>query len=259
MDEVWIKSEHVLCTIRYYEDSKLLLMNPDFTKTQPYLLQVTGETVKNYSYFIENACEDIDEATLNREEELCAKLLAQKLKLRAETVGSHFVKPPKNVTHIHLFFEIATATTFDNDRIYVCYYIDLPKNYTCEDQSALTGTTQASDRHFGFNFEMTLQCHDTGERTESPYVYFEVVSKDTWSRFRTEGLAYQCLPVSRAGHFEFRLNCVRICPEGVTGELRRFFIGDCGAHSDISWVGAPRAHEVSRVTFVVFFRIIVVF
>lgn len=148
---------------------------------------------------------------------------------------------------VHLFFEIAKASNFENDNIYIRYLIDLPEDFLCEDTTTLTGTTQTSrtsPNHFGFCFEVVLQVEKDDFVQRLPYIYFEVISKDTWSRFRTEGLAYQCLPVFKSGYCEFQLSCVRICPEGTSGELRRFFIGDCGCYNDITWVGLPKDYEV---------------
>lgn len=74
MDDVWIKNEHVLCTIRYERERQILLINPDFSKTNPYLLQVNVETLKTYQYFIENASVEIDEINLMKEDELMQKV-----------------------------------------------------------------------------------------------------------------------------------------------------------------------------------------
>lgn len=74
MDDIWIKAEHVLCTIRYDPHRKLLLLNPDFSKTKPYLLQANVDVTKNYFYFIENASEEIDLASFLKEQELCEKV-----------------------------------------------------------------------------------------------------------------------------------------------------------------------------------------
>lgn len=178
-------------------------------------------------------------------------MLAEKARLHSEIIGDHFEQPLANTIVIHLFFELSSARNFENPNIYIRYLIDLPENFTCEDQSVLTGTTQTSKNsphHFGFCFDVTLQIKENFDDFQThqrlPYIYFEVISKDTWSRFRTEGLAYQCLPVFKAGYWEFQLNCVRICPRGIIGELRRFFIGDCGSCADISWIGLPIHHEV---------------
>lgn len=79
MYDVWIKNEHVLCTIRYERERKMLLINPDFSKTKPYLLQVNAETLKTYQYFIENASAEIDETSLAKEDELLQKVINIKL------------------------------------------------------------------------------------------------------------------------------------------------------------------------------------
>lgn len=262
VDDVWIKNEHVLCTINYDSKRKILYMNPDFS-TKPYLLEINNaDTTKTYQYSIESACDVIDEKLLRKEEELTkkviiikkafifqffVKLIAEKLKQRREIVGDYFEKPQK--TTIHLFFEIVTAHNFENNNIYIHYYIDLPTNYTCIETSTLTGTTPTSKTtpyHFNFCFDVILQreINVDFDRQRLPYIYFEVVSKDTWSRFRTEGLAYQCLPLFKSGRSEFQLSCIRIRPEGTSGELRRFFIGDCGCYSDVNWVGLPRDYDV---------------
>lgn len=164
-------------------------------------------------------------------------------------MGDKFEIPTKH--SFILFLEIAKARHFENDNIYIRYVLDLPENWCSNDASDLTGTTQSchvttenQSVNFGFTFELTLQLRDEQDSLKCPYIYFEVISKDTWSRFRTEGLAYQCLPVFKPGCWEFKLHCVRICPEGAAGALRRFFIGDCGAYGDVSWVGLPKDHEV---------------
>lgn len=77
----------------------------------------------------------------------------------------------------------------------------------------------------------------------APYIYFEVISKDTFDRFRTEGITYTRLPVY-AGLFDFRLNCLRILPNNLSSNLRRFFIGDYMNYDDVTWFGLPKEHEV---------------
>lgn len=174
--------------------------------------------------------------------------MGEKIKKRAEIVGERFESPSKSV--VYLFFEIAHARYFENDHIYIRYLIDLPKNYKCADLSSLTGTTPTSKttpNHFGFCFDVRLEGDTVDFNNRPPYIYFEVVSKDTWNRFRCEGLSYQCLPVHSSGHYEFQLNCVRISPVGVAAGLRRFFIGDCGGYADITWVGLPKDYDVSSV------------
>lgn len=70
---MWIKNEHVLCTIRYDCERNILWMNPDFSATKPYSLTV--DATKIYYYRIENACESLDGDLLQKEEELALKVI----------------------------------------------------------------------------------------------------------------------------------------------------------------------------------------
>lgn len=85
-----------------------------------------------------------------------------------------------------------------------------------------------------------------------PYIYFEVVSRGSWDRYRCEGLTYHCLPIAKPGSYKYSLPCFRLS-DGVKGELRRFFIGDCSNYNDITWVGLPKSIEVSKTFFFVHF------
>lgn len=86
------------------------------------------------------------------------------------------------------------------------------------------------------------------EPLNSPYIYFEVVSKDTWSRYRTEGLTYKALPILQPGVHVYDLQCLRVTTGKPSGELRRFFIGDCSSYNDITWTGIPRDLQVTLAT-----------
>jgi Meckel syndrome type 1 protein len=167
-----------------------------------------------------------------------------------------FVLPPKNKLQVNLFFEILWAKQFEYDTIYVQYFIDLPSDWSCEDDSQLQGITQTchtkgeeSLAHFGHVFDVVLDYNieelDKRGIPKSPYVYFEIISKDNWSRYRTEGLTYKNLPVAKPGNYRFELQCFRLIPESISGQLRRFFIGDCSSYSDITWIGLPKDYEGS--------------
>lgn len=77
-----------------------------------------------------------------------------------------------------------------------------------------------------------------------PYIYLEVVSRDSWNRFRSEGFTFKALPVFQPGRHDFQLACVRIRPGNLTGNLRRFFIGDFMSCGDFNWFGLPKDHQV---------------
>lgn len=171
----------------------------------------------------------------------------------------NFVLPPVNKLQVNLFFEILWAKEFEYDTIYVQYFIDLPSDWSCVDQSQLQGVTQTchiqsedSLAHFGHVFDVILEYNIEnleGQKVpKCPYIYFEVISKDTWNRYRTEGLTYKNLPVSKPGNYNFNLQCFRLTPSNISGQLRRFFIGDCSNYSDITWIGVPKNYEVSELS-----------
>lgn len=81
------------------------------------------------------------------------------------------------------------------------------------------------------------------ELSQAPYIYFEVISKDSWNRYRSEGVAYQHLSVTRAGSFDYSLQCVRLYSQKPLQNLKRFFVGDYSSYDDLTWFGIPRNHQ----------------
>ncbi|KAJ8956381.1 hypothetical protein NQ318_015119 [Aromia moschata] len=257
VENIWIKNEHPLCRIKFDKTSRVLHMYPDFTTTQPYYLKVQGETMKHFYYFIEHCSETIPENLELTEKDLIKKLTDCKISLRRQVVGDHFQLPPKNKLYVYLFFEILSAKNFEYSDVYVQYTIDLPEHWSCQNGEALRGRTQtchgiAEDGlvHFGYCFDVVLEydiqsLQETGI-PKTPYIYFEIISKTTWDRYRTEGLTYRNLPVSKPGCYLHTLSCFRYL-NGTQGNLRRFFIGDCSNYKDVRWIGLPNEYEAGEI------------
>lgn len=143
------------------------------------------------------------------------------------------------------------------------------------DQSTLKGRTQCchikNDReiaYFGFPFETILiydieKIKEAGNMFKSyniyiylqllfeisetftvPHIYFEIISKDSWDRYRNEGISYKNLPISQPGSYLFELHCLRVLPQNLSGNLKRFFIGDYKCYDDITWIARPKDHDV---------------
>lgn len=74
---------------------------------------------------------------------------------------------------------------------------------------------------------------------KNPCIYFQIISKSSWERYRTEGIAYQYLPISRPNCYLYDLSCYRFDPGECSGKLRRYFIGDAYNYRDVRWVGLP--------------------
>lgn len=73
MENVWIKNEQLLCSIKFDNNSQVLSVYPDFTTTKPYYIKVGSETIRYFFYFIEN-CSEISEELALKEQEIIKKV-----------------------------------------------------------------------------------------------------------------------------------------------------------------------------------------
>ncbi|KAF5281360.1 hypothetical protein FQR65_LT14758 [Abscondita terminalis] len=246
----------LLCTIVYDDTRHLFTIFPDFTQSEPYSLQIETDTKKIFQYYIEDASEQMPLEVQLKETEILNKITSHQLKVRSKKAGTDFEIPSKNTLNFYLFCEILCCRNFEYNDIYVQYLIDLPEHWSCPDVSCLKGCTFTSHSstsdglsYFGFPFELHLECNlfelAEDEIARQPCMYLEVVSKDTWHRFRSEGVAYTLLPISQSGVHNYELRCVRTCPTGTKGNLRRFFVGDY-TNGNMNWAGVPEDHEARR-------------
>ncbi|KAK5638627.1 hypothetical protein RI129_012922 [Pyrocoelia pectoralis] len=243
-----------LCTIKYDSVQKVLTMLPDFTQSEPYYIHVEGDAKKIYEYRVDDVSEKIPIDSLLKENEILDRINLHQLKMKLDKGYREFEIPPKNKLSVYLFLEILSARNFECNTVYVQYFIDLPPHWNCKNSATLKGCTQTSSwlnnervAYFGLPLEICLE-YDfqeirEGEILKPPSIYFEVVSKDSWDRFRSEGLAYIILPVTQAGVYNYELRCLRICPDGITGNLRRCFIGDFSNYENIIWASISGANE----------------
>lgn len=257
-ENTWLKAEQILVTLKYNNKDKVLSICPDFSRTKPYELQISGDMDKTYHYYIENVSVTMSTEALIKESQILSKVAAYKQKFQVQNYFTTFDLPQKNILQVHLFVEILCAKNFEYDNIYVQYFIDLPNPWKCKTPQNLKGYTHASVTkgteslaHFGFPFDICLEYNLQNLREKAiprpPYIYFEVISKDTWNRFRTEGLTYKSLPISQPGIYEYDLPCFRICPKNPLLKMKRFFIGDYASYNDLSWVGLPKDYEGSVI------------
>lgn len=75
-------------------------------------------------------------------------------------------------------------------------------------------------------------------------IYFEIVSKDSWSRYRTEGYTYKILPINNLGLQKYTLQCLRLTDTTPFGKRQDFFIGGCSILDDITWLAIPNGSKV---------------
>ncbi|XP_023025425.2 Meckel syndrome, type 1 isoform X2 [Leptinotarsa decemlineata] len=258
IEDIWIKNEQVLCSIKFDRVYKVVSIYPDFTKSKPYSLKIQGERPKYVHYFIEQCSENFSETEEQKEKDIMKKVVETKQSLMRDIVGNIFFVPPKNKLYVFLFFEISTARNFENDDLYLHYRIELPKYWSCGNPQTLRGTTQTCHGikedglvHFGHNFDVLLEydIESLQEKSvpDTPYIYFEIISKGTWDRYRTEGLTYKNLPVSTPGCHSYSLSCFRFDTDGPSSRLRRFFIGDGYNYEDLRRIGPPQQENQMRI------------
>ncbi|CAH1113992.1 unnamed protein product [Psylliodes chrysocephalus] len=178
------------------------------------------------------------------------KISDKKISLTKEITGEDFFLPPKNKLFVYLFFDILSAKGFEYDNLFMQYFIDLPAHWTCENPETLSGVTSMCHSkgedgivYYGHNFDVVLEydiqsLQDT-TTPKNPCIYFQIISKSSWERYRTEGIAYQYLPISRPNCYLYDLSCYRFDPGECSGKLRRYFIGDAYNYRDVRWVGLP--------------------
>ncbi|XP_045468861.1 Meckel syndrome type 1 protein [Harmonia axyridis] len=255
VQENWIKFEHIICVVKYDRERNVLRVYPDFSKDIPYHLQIDNDISRNFYFFIENASESIPEDLSQIEGQIFKKIADYRNSLKNISLSTDFELPSRNKLEVHIFFEIVSGEGFEYNDIYVKYFVELPDKWTCKKPESLEGSTQTCRARyegellvFGHVFDVVLE-YDIQDFAvvgfpEYPCIYFEVISKGTWERYRCEGLTYHCLPIAKPGIYEYHLPCFRFS-EGVISELRRFFIGDCSNYSDITWIGLPKSTEGS--------------
>ncbi|GJQ85973.1 hypothetical protein Trydic_g21819 [Trypoxylus dichotomus] len=252
-ENTWIKSEYILCCLKYDHSKKILFVYPDFTDFHSYRVTINNDMSKSYRLTIENTSELEGDEIPERERRILDKIVSYERKLKEHAVGVDFATPPCDSLSAYVFFEILTAKVTEYDDIFVQYTIDLPDRWACRGEgSSLNGSTHScrarkGTAHFSFTFETILCCDLKGIETAPsiplPAIYFEIVSKDTWDRYRTEGLCYKRLPILQPGSYTFEMDCFRISPGSLTGNLRRFFIGDYRSYDDVRWIATPKGHE----------------
>ncbi|XP_017781960.1 PREDICTED: Meckel syndrome type 1 protein-like [Nicrophorus vespilloides] len=247
-EETWLKREYLLCRLCYSKNTKSLTVFPDFTKTNPYVLSVNADSSRKIKYWLENSSE-----TSKADAEIISAVVLHEAKVRRDILAGKLSSfkciVEEGKLQAHVFLEILRGKDFEGSDVYVRFFVELPEGWTSDDQ--LDGVTQASANrndvsHFGFPFEFTLDHHrisEGGDGFASPKIYFEVMSKSSWSRFGSEGFAYSAIPIWSPGQHEFRLACIRVGPNSTRSNLRRFFVGDGFTCKDPTWVGVPSDHQ----------------
>ncbi|KAK7789454.1 hypothetical protein R5R35_012650 [Gryllus longicercus] len=263
--EDWIgRSEYVLCTIKYETDSNIVYVTPDFSspalngQSTPYYIEVDGDSRNVYQYWLEDASESLVEEDKGKEEAILCQLLGRQLDIRQMKVGTEFDVPHRNIIMMYILGEIVCAEEFEYNDLFVHFLFELPKGWSCSNQQ-LSGITQkchtngTGSAYFGHLFEthLLLKVESLSAEADSvpswPQLFVEVLSLDSWGRFRVEGYCFLKVP-PHPGQHHFALPTWRPITNGPSGELRRFFIGGAPGFEDLSSVGIPATFEGAHLS-----------
>ncbi|NXY90456.1 MKS1 protein, partial [Alcedo cyanopectus] len=100
-----------------------------------------------------------------------------------------------------------------------------------------------------FSLEMFFTQGDESEDSlpQWPVLYFEVLSLDSWQRYRVEGYGSLVLPASPGLHM-LTIPTWRPVELGTVAELRRFFIGGSPELEDLTYVRIPSTFKGERLS-----------
>lgn len=222
--------------------------------SQRYIFRTKDGRVYEYTLSLHN------DTKKNKNVEAVRKKIIQQmyeraLLLRRNLIGQNFERlPSKGAMRVHLHGEIVSARGFDCGAYFIRYFVQLPESYQIEDddrrklsaasQTAVPMTTWTADNsdsgsgevaHFGFPFHLDML---TTRLHPSPTIYFQVVSRDFWNRYRTEGYGYMSAPKNPTIKL-FQVNTWK--PRGtMRNDLRSYFVGGAQELSDVTYAGVPR-------------------
>ncbi|XP_034608798.1 Meckel syndrome type 1 protein [Trachemys scripta elegans] len=147
--------------------------------------------------------------------------------------------------------EIVSAQGYGYDHLYVHFFLELPSRWSSPAFQQLSGVTQVcvtkilgKDNVAYFSYPFTLEMFFTqedeseGSLPQWPVIYFEVLSLDSWQRYRVEGYGSVVLPAAPGFH-TLTAPTWRPIELGTVAELRRFFIGGSPELEDMTYVRMP--------------------
>ncbi|XP_036355391.1 Meckel syndrome type 1 protein homolog [Octopus sinensis] len=257
------EDERVLCAIEA-DSNGVVSIRPDLSKgRKPYTIGSSGLGRDVFEYSIEHASNDISSDYCEQEQKMYRELYQRHNSLLATFIGKEFETVERNVLRVMLFGEIESARNFEYDNLYLHFFVDLPRGWSVPPSQELSWVTQTCQTKvegkenvayysFPFDLELFYQLEqmqtDADEKLPSlPILYIEVLSMDSWHRYRTEGYTHYVIP-SQTGVHKETLNCWRPTGVSVLAELRRFFIGGSPELEDPTYTGVPSTFQGNHLS-----------
>ncbi|CAE1324505.1 MKS1 [Acanthosepion pharaonis] len=225
------------------------------------MIETSGLGREAFEYTIEHVSKTISSQEQDQEQKMHHELYNRHTDFHKAIVGNEFDSVPNDVLRLVVYGEIESAKNFEYNDLYLHFFVDLPKgwsSYPGQELSWVTQTCSTKVIHkenvayysFPFNFELfykkELNKLNTSEDVPHfPIIYLEVLSLDSWQRYRTEGYSYLTIPPTPGLH-KMKIDCWRPCGNSILAELRRFFIGGSPELEDPTYTGIPSTFEGSH-------------
>ncbi|XP_046570750.1 Meckel syndrome type 1 protein-like [Haliotis rubra] len=255
--------EYILCMLQI-DANGVLSIRPDFNRgRKPYLIETASVWVEVFEYTIEHSSKPMNRQEQERERKMYREVYSRHKDFLGACVGLEFEVPPKDALRLVVFGEIESARDFEFDDIYLHFFVDLPKHWTADRFQPLSWVTQTCSSkvegidnvaHFSFPFSFELFYKNESVKQEDkdqipnfPIVLVEVLSLDSWHRFRTEGYTYLQVPC-KPGAYHETSHCWRPVGQSISAQLRRFFIGGSPELEDPTYAAVPSTFDGSHLS-----------
>ncbi|EDV20131.1 Meckel syndrome type 1 protein [Trichoplax sp. H2] len=249
------EDEYVLCSVTINSNG-LISIKPDFnTSNSSYRIVTKSEYQEVYEYRLEHCSKPMSKVEEDREKKALKELYQRHGAYQASLIGTEFATPPPSGTlRVNIFGEINMAKNFEYNDIYIHYCLYLTTEWKTRDSDVIAGFTQISKckgdkektAHFGhpFEFEITYEKANFNQVgvSEWPQLFIEVVSCDSWQRYRIEGYGYTLIPQAPGMH-KIEIQTWRPVAPDLVSEMRRFFIGGAPELNDITYVSHPAGSD----------------
>ncbi|XP_074641528.1 tectonic-like complex member MKS1 [Tubulanus polymorphus] len=255
--------EFVLCTINV-DSNGVVSVCPDFSRgRKPYRVETSTMGRDAFEYTLEHVSKQMTRQEQDREMKMYKELYTRHSEFLESCVGNEFEMPPADVLRLVVNGEILTAKNFEYDDLYIHYFLELPRNWFGSGHDQMSGVTHTcrckiegrdNIAHFSFPFRFevfykndTINPNNRDDLPALPVLYFEVLSLDNWSRYRTEGYGYLNIPL-KAGSSTKTIYCWRPLGNSHVSQLRRFFIGGCPELEDPTYTSTPTTFDGTHMS-----------
>ncbi|XP_077996076.1 tectonic-like complex member MKS1 [Glandiceps talaboti] len=253
-----LEDEYVLCTIKV-DVNGVISVKPDFNRHRaPYVIVTESSKRDAYRFTLQHVSKQMTREERSRETKMYRELYSRHADFLAACVGHEFEDVPKGVLRLLILGEVISARNFEHDNLYIHYFIELPRNWSAARNQQLSGVSQICQTKvegrenvayfcYPFEFDVLYRNEDITEDEKYvlphwPQLFVEVLSLDSWQRYRTEGYGYVDMPGTPGIH-NIEIHTWRPMGNSVVDKMRSFFIGGSPELEDPTYTAIPATHE----------------